>query len=95
MTKVIDLIPADMLERYKAYKMSSRELAEVVGCHPVYLRRLIKRPPREPKQNRRKRVLIDARKEYRKTIAHLPAKEIQRLAHVSLTTAQRIKKQYA
>lgn len=93
MTKVIDRIPADKMALYMAYKLSSAELAAEIGCHPVYLRRLIKRPKRPKPEN--KLPLIEARKKFRQSIAHLPTKDIQRLAHVSVTTAQRIKKQYA
>ena len=95
MTKVLDRIPPDMLEAYMAHKLSSKQLAQHVDCHPVYLRRLIKRPKREAKPTQSKSALIQARKAFRKSIAHLPTKEIQAKAHVSLTTAQRIKKQYA
>lgn len=77
------------------HELSSTALATIANCHPVSIRRLIKRPKRIAQPPTTKRALIEARKAYRKSIAHLPAREIQRLAHVSLTTAQRIRKAYA
>lgn len=91
MSNLIENIPPDLLARYCRYEISSRELGEITGYHPASLRRAIKRPPRIPKE-KNKTALIEARKAFRATLAHLPPKEIKRLANVSLSTAHRIRK---
>ncbi len=69
----------------------SKILSTIAGYHPAAIRRAIKRPPR-PKTEKNKTALIQARKAFRATLAHLPPREIKRLANVSLSTANRIRK---
>jgi len=83
-------IAKELLEDYKAFRLSSRELSEKTGFHAAAIRRAIKRPPREA-QPKNKTALIEARRAYRASIAHLQPKEIRELAHVSLSTANRIR----
>ena len=91
MSKILSSIPADLLDKYSRYELSSEELGNLTGFHPASLRRAIKRPPRQPKQ-KNKTSLIQARKAFRASIAHLPPREIRRIANVSLSTANRIRK---
>ena len=91
MSKILSTIAKDMLDEYLAYKITSSEVAQATGFHPAAIRRAIKRPPR-PKQPKNKTALIQARKAYRATLAHLPPREIKELANVSLSTANRIRK---
>lgn len=86
-----DSILKEDLEAFLNREISSKELARRTGYHEVSLRRAIKRPPKPP-QPKNKSALIATRKAFRATLAHLPVAEIQRLAHVSLSTANRIKK---
>ena len=86
-----DSILKEDLEAFLNREISSKELAKRTGYHEVSLRRAIKRPPKPP-QPKNKSALIATRKAFRATLAHLPVAEIQRLAHVSLSTANRIKK---
>lgn len=92
MSKILASIPEHLLAEYKAYRLSSRELGDATGFHPAALRRAIKRPPREPR-NKNKTALIRARNLFRASLAHLPPREIKRIANVSLSTANRIRKQ--
>ena len=85
-----DSIPKEDLEAFLNREISSKELARRTGYHEVSLRRAIKRPPKPP-QPKNKSALIATRKAFRATLANLPVAEIQRLAHVSLSTANRIK----
>ena len=91
MSKILSTIPKDMLDEYLAYRITSSEVATKTGYHPAAIRRAIKRPPR-PKMEKNKTALIQARKAFRATLAHLPPREIKRLANVSLSTANRIRK---
>ena len=91
MSKILSTIPKDMLDEYLAYKITSSDVAKATGFHAAAIRRAIKRPPR-PKTEKNKTALIQARKAYRATLAHLPPREIKRLANVSLSTANRIRK---
>ena len=91
MSKILSTIPKDMLDEYLAYRITSSEVATKTGYHPAAIRRAIKRPPR-PKPEKNKTALIQARKAYRATLAHLPPREIKKLANVSLSTANRIRK---
>ena len=91
MSKILSTIPKDMLDEYLAYKITSSDVAKATGYHPAAIRRAIKRPPR-PKTEKNKTALIQARKAFRATLAHLPPREIKRLANVSLSTANRIRK---
>lgn len=86
-------IPDDALADYIARKITSQQLADLTGHHPSYLRRAIKRPPKQP-QPKTKTKLIQARQAYRASIAHLPIREIAQQAYVSLSTAARIKNKY-
>ena len=72
------------------------QLAEATGYSAVYLRRTIKRPPREeqlPKYEQRKK-LVAIRKLFLNSLRHLPIHEIVKQGHVSQSTACRIKKGY-
>ena len=91
MSKILSTIAKDLLDEYLAYKISSSALSKLTGFHAAAIRRAIKRPPR-PKTEKNKTPLIQARKAYRATLAHLPPREIKRLANVSLSTANRIRK---
>ena len=91
MSKILSTIAKDLLDEYLAYKISSSALSKLTGFHAAAIRRAIKRPPR-PKQPKNKTALIQARKDFRATLAHLPPREIKRLANVSLSTANRIRK---
>ena len=91
MSTILNSVPPDLLEQYMAFKISSAELGRITGFHPVAIRRAIKRPPR-PKTQKSKTALIQARKAFRAIFAHLPPREIKRLANVSLSTANRIRK---
>lgn len=91
MSTILNSVPPDLLEQYMAFKISSAELGRITGFHPVAIRRAIKRPPR-PKTQKSKTALIQARKAFRAALAHLPPREIKRLANVSLSTANRIRK---
>lgn len=99
MTKVLDRIPPDAMAAYTARQMTSVELAALVGTSAVYLRKIIKRPKQTEFKRPSKKVLYktlyEERQRFRKSIAHLPVKEIQARAHVSASTAERIKKRYA
>lgn len=88
---ILNDIPEKLLVEFKAYRISSEKLSELTGFHAVAIRRAIKRTPRE-QQPKNKTVLISARKAFRATLAHLQPKEIKELAHVSLSTANRIRK---
>ena len=79
-------------KRYLARELTSIELGELTGYHPAHIRKYLPRPPRLPAPT--KGALIAARARFRATLAHLPAQEIAARAHVSMTTAQRIKKKY-
>ena len=91
MSKILSTIDKDMLDEYLAYKITSSDVAKATGYHAAAIRRAIKRPPR-PKTEKNKTALIQARKAFRATLAHLPPREIKRLANVSLSTANRIRK---
>ena len=91
MSKILSTIPQNLLEQYYAYQISSNTLGELTGFHPAAIRRAIKRPERPPPP-KNKTALIEARKAFRATLAHLPPKEIKVLANVSLSTANRIRK---
>lgn len=93
MSKILSSIPPDLLAEYNQYKISSNTLGRLTGFHPAAIRRAIKRPPR-PKLPKNKTALIQARKAFRETLAHLPPKQIKELANVSLSTANRIRKIY-
>lgn len=90
---LIDRIPPDLLGKYMRHELSSRELAEVLGCHPQSLRRAITRPKRV-KQPTNKTAYRRARQHYRMSIAHLSVAEIADKASVSTSTARRIKTQW-
>lgn len=85
-------IPKDLLDQYQDRKMTSAQLSELTGFHPVSLRRAIKRKPVPIYPGKAK--LIALRQAYRASIAHLTPTEISKLAHVSLSTANRIRKKY-
>lgn len=91
-------IPANLMEDYVKWRITSVELAEKTGYHAVYIRRSIKRDdrpePQTPKNDESHRKLLEARENLRKKLAHLPSAEIAKRAHVSLSTAARIKKRY-
>lgn len=91
MSKILSTVPKDLLDDYLAYKLSSTALGAATGYHPAALRRAIKREPR-PKAQKNKTALIQARKAFRASLAHLPPREIKVLANVSLSTANRIRK---
>lgn len=88
-------IPDDLLEAYKAYKLTSTELANLTGYHAVYLRRTIKRDQnlRKKPENSKKK-LIEIREKFRKSIAHKSINEIMAQANVSRATAKRIRAKY-
>ena len=88
-------IPPDLLAQYHAFELTSTQLSELTGYHPVYLRRSIKRDhtSRKKKENS-KRKLIEARELFRKSIASKSVTEIMRLANVSKATAKRIRAKY-
>lgn len=88
---ILENIPQDLLDQYHARTITSKQLSEATGYHAVSLRRAIKREPAKP-QPKNKTALVQARKAFRATLAHLPVADIQRLAHVSLSTASRIKR---
>lgn len=94
MSKVIDRIPPADLQAYMERRITSAQLAVIAKSSAVYLRKIIKRPPIPPSRRNSKKALYKARQEFRKSIAHLPTKEIQARAHVSPATADRIKKRY-
>ena len=89
-------IPQELLDAYMRREISSRKLAEATGYSAVYLRRTIKRPPREEqlsKYDQRKK-LVTIRKLFLNSLRHLPIHEIVKQGHVSQSTAWRIKKGY-
>lgn len=86
-------IPPDLLEAYVTRQITSFELADKTGMNASYLRRAVPRNPKEPPINKSK--LLEARKQFRASIAHKSATEIASLAHVSLRTAQRIRSKAA
>ena len=88
---LIHQIPAELLQDYMDRKITSKELADLTGYHAVSIRRAISRPPIVPKP-KNKTLLIQARKTFRASLKDLPLAEIQRIAHVSLSTAGRIKR---
>ena len=88
---LINKIPPDLLEKYLAREITSQALAVLTGFHNASIRRAIKRSP-ITKQPKNKSPLLEARKAFRATLAHLTPQEIQRRAHVSLSTANRIKR---
>ena len=87
-------IPEELLERYKKREITSAQLAAATGLHAVSIRRAIKRPPIE-RESTSKAKLIALRQAFRASIAHLPPSEISKIAHVSISTANRIRKKYA
>ena len=89
-TKLRDRIPQNLLEEYRAHKITSTALAKLLDCHPVTLRKLIKRPPK-PYQPSRKDLLV-ARRAFRAQHSHLPISTLKTLLNVSRSTAYRIKK---
>lgn len=91
MPKILESIPHDLLEQYRAHAISSAQLGKLTGFHPAAIRRAIERPPKVP-DAKNKTALIAARKAYRATLAHLPPTQIKKLANVSLSTANRIRK---
>lgn len=88
-------IPPDLLQKYKNWELTSRQLAELTGYHAVYLRRSIKRPER-PKSTptSEKTKLRIAREALRKSVADRPVLEIAKIVSVSISTAARIKRKY-
>jgi len=82
-----------LLAGYMAHEVTSAVLAAHLGCHPVTVRRSIKRPPRV-KQAANKTALIKAREAFRATKAHLPVREMLEVLHISRSTAHRIKTKY-
>lgn len=88
---ILEDIPQHLLLDYRDFRLSSAALASLTGFHAAAIRRAIPRPPRK-KQPKNKTALIDARRAFRATLAHLPPKDIKVLANVSLTTANRIRK---
>lgn len=86
-------IPPDVLAKYKAYQISSKEVAAITGYHAVSIRRAIarERPPKPSDQAKNLRRIRDL---HRASVAHLPPKLIMAQAHVSISTAYRIKKLY-
>lgn len=92
--KILDALSPDTLADYCAYKITSAQAAATIGVHPVSLRRAIKRDPRPPTVSQSKAKLFAARRVFRASIAHLPAKEIMALANCSLSTASRIRQEY-
>ena len=91
MSKILASISPEDLTEYLAYRLSSTKLGVITGYHPAAIRRAIKRLPR-PVQPKNKTALIAARRAFRVTLAHLPPKEIKKLANVSISTANRIRK---
>lgn len=87
-------IPEDLMQRFLAREITSKELAKATGYHPVYLRRTIRRDPKPKSKIIRKKELLEARENLRRSIAHLPATQIADQACVSMSTAMRIKKKY-
>lgn len=90
---LIDQISPDLLAKYKSHELSSRELANILGCHPQSLRRAIQRPKRVA-QPTNKTEYLRIRHLYRMSIAHLSIAEIADKASVSASTARRIKAQW-
>lgn len=86
----IDRIDPALKQAYIERQITSFVLAKETGMNASYLRRALKRNPAQPPM--RKTELIAARNEFRQSIATKTAAEIATLAHVSLRTAQRIKK---
>jgi len=90
---LVDKIPNSLLIQYMNWQINSSELAAQTGFHPASIRRAIKRPQKAGRERNKTRI-INVRKAFRKSIAHLPAKEIAVQANVSLATANRIRKTY-
>ena len=88
---LIDKIPKPLLIEYLERRITSEKLSELTGYHAASIRRGIKREPATPQPKNKSNLLL-ARKTFRATLSHLPAAEIQKQAHVSLSTANRIKK---
>lgn len=89
-------IPADLLKQYIEREITSEQLGKLTGYHPVYLRRTIKRPQKPvARPIMRNSALKTARDNLRRSVAHLPTKEIVEQANVSVSTALRIRKKYA
>ena len=89
-------IPQELLDAYMRREISSRKLAEATGYSAVYLRRTLKRPPREPQLSKyeQRKKLVAMRKLFLNSLRHLPIHEIVKQGHVSQSTAWRIKKGY-
>ena len=88
-------IPPDLLAQYKAFELTSVQLSELTGYHPVYLRRTIKRDIKNRRNKRKdKQKLLEARELFRKSIASKSVTEIMTLANVSKATAKRIRAKY-
>ena len=81
------------MDQYLAYELSSRELGEKTGFHPAAIRRAILRLPKDKPVKADKARMRAVRHAYWRSIAHLPTHQIKKLAHVSLSTAVRIKKE--
>ena len=91
--RIRDRITPEQLDLYLSHRITSKELAKLLGCHPQSLRRAIRRP-KKPNIAKEKSILRKMRTEFHKTLAHLPLREIMEKAHVSKTTAWRIQKRY-
>lgn len=93
-------IPDDLMDRYLRHELTSRQLGELTGYNPVYLRRTIKREPKptssktKHKIQEAKRKIRLARAELAKRIAHQPEEKIMKALSVSRSTASRIRKKY-
>lgn len=90
----IDAIPKPLMDQYMKREITSQKLADQTGYTAGWLRKIIKRPPitdSGPKIKAEKKLLRAARQAYRQSISNLPAREIAKLANVSLATAYRIK----
>lgn len=88
---ILEELPKDLLDQYLRWELSSLALSKLTGFHAAAIRRAVVRPARVAKPDN-KTALIAARKAYRASLAHMQPKEIVKLAHVSLRTANRIRK---
>ncbi len=84
-------IPQELIEQYRKRQITSAALADIVGVHPVTIRKNIKCDPAGTPKTAIKPNIIRVRRLWRLTLANLPAREIAKQAGVSLRTAYRIK----
>lgn len=99
-TLILESIDQETLDKYLAYKLTSTQVAEMLGCHPVSVRRAIPRDRQTrsyfrveavKKAKADKQKLKKARLAWRIEQAGLPRQELAKKINASVSTADRLK----